>query len=999
MARANDWLEKVRKGLETAKKKGEISENVIELLSELMVYQAELEMENERLKKADEVLRESEERFKLTFDKSPIGTAMVSTDFKTLKVNEVLCQISGYSEEELLGMKFPEYTHPEDVDADVKQCEQIISGEINQFDMDKRYIRKDGEIIWAHLCVRAVRDSAGKILYFISMIEDITKRKNVETELKSIIHGSPVLIFVIDKNHKALYWNKAIEEYSGVTAKEVIGTQNYWKAFYKEKRPLLADLVLEKKFEEISRWYSYYDKSKTVKGAYEIEAFFPTMGILPVMGKKGRWLRATASTINDYEEKIVGAIEILEDITEHKKADEALKENENNLTAFLNAIQVAGFLIDTDGTVIIANEPLLKYLNKNMDEIIGYNIRDFIPSFIGESFDEYCQKVIKTKAPLHFEGEHQETYIEHYINPVFDLKGNVSRLAVIASDITKHKQDKEELRNARDNLEEQVEKRTKELKGAYSSLSESEEKFRELFNKANDVITLGEITKDRMPGKFIEVNEAAIQKLGYSKDELLNMTPLDIIQKEIDEAPENASKILEDGKSKFEAVHVAKDGSKIPVEVNTHLFNLKGKDVILGISHDISERKKAEEEIKNHSIRLDILNRIIIAANRSENVESLLSDVLDLTLELMNFEAGGIYLINEDRKVAKIVHYKGLPKDFIETVNNITIDEYPYSEIFINGKSMFMDRYDKIRPEYAHWNLKSGASVPIYSSNKIIGALNIANRRLHHFKDEEKQLIKSIGREIGNTITKLITENNLKKSINELERSNEELQQFAHVASHDLQEPLRTIASFTQLLERRYKGQLDENADEFMDYIVEASVRMKAQIEGLLEYSRVVTKGKEFELVDTNKALNQTIKILDISIKEADAEITYDELTDVMGDTLQLERVFQNLISNAIKFRKREEPLKIHISAYESEDGNEYVFSVQDNGIGIEEQYMERIFTIFQRLHTRDVYKGTGIGLAIVKRIIERHGGRIWVESEFGVGSVFYFTLPKPDET
>ncbi|MGZ7119274.1 MAG: sensor histidine kinase [Methanobacterium sp.] len=174
---------------------------------------------------------------------------------------------------------------------------------------------------------------------------------------------------------------------------------------------------------------------------------------------------------------------------------------------------------------------------------------------------------------------------------------------------------------------------------------------------------------------------------------------------------------------------------------------------------------------------------------------------------------------------------------------------------------------------------------------------------------------------------------------------------------------------------------------------------MKAQIEGLLEYSRVVTKGKEFELVDTNKALNQTIKILDISIKEADAEITYDELTDVMGDTLQLERVFQNLISNAIKFRKREEPLKIHISAYESEDGNEYEFSVQDNGIGIEEQYMERIFTIFQRLHTRDVYKGTGIGLAIVKRIIERHGGRIWVESEFGVGSVFYFTLPKPDET
>ncbi|MGZ7048194.1 MAG: PAS domain-containing sensor histidine kinase, partial [Methanobacterium sp.] len=234
----------------------------------------------------------------------------------------------------------------------------------------------------------------------------------------------------------------------------------------------------------------------------------------------------------------------------------------------------------------------------------------------------------------------------------------------------------------------------------------------------------------------------------------------------------------------------------------------------------------------------------------------------------------------------------------------------------------------------------------------------------------------------------------LNKAIEELKRSNEELQQFAHVASHDLQEPLRTIASFTQLLERRYKGHLDENADEFMDYIVEAAVRMKAQIEGLLEYSRVITKGEEFELVDMNELLNQTLKVLKISIEDAHTEITYDELPDVMGDTLQLERVFQNLISNAIKFRRSEEFLKIHISTYKSEDGNEYVFSVKDNGIGMEEQYFERIFTIFQRLHTMDVYKGTGIGLSIVKRIVERHGGRIWVESELGEGSTFYFSIP-----
>ena len=234
----------------------------------------------------------------------------------------------------------------------------------------------------------------------------------------------------------------------------------------------------------------------------------------------------------------------------------------------------------------------------------------------------------------------------------------------------------------------------------------------------------------------------------------------------------------------------------------------------------------------------------------------------------------------------------------------------------------------------------------------------------------------------------------LKDVIGELMRSNEELERFAYVASHDLQEPLRTIASFTQLLERRYRGKFDKDADEFMDFVVNASIQMKEQIVGLLEYSRIARHGKEFNHVNTNDILDQTIDNLNSSIKESNAEITYDKLPSVTGDEIQLQRVFQNMISNAVRFRKCEEPLKIHISAYTDEESNEYVFSVSDNGIGIEEQYSERIFVIFQRLHTRDLYQGTGIGLSIVKRVIERHGGRVWVESELGKGSTFYFTIP-----
>lgn len=233
-----------------------------------------------------------------------------------------------------------------------------------------------------------------------------------------------------------------------------------------------------------------------------------------------------------------------------------------------------------------------------------------------------------------------------------------------------------------------------------------------------------------------------------------------------------------------------------------------------------------------------------------------------------------------------------------------------------------------------------------------------------------------------------------KKLEDELKRSNDELQQFAYVASHDLQEPLRAISSFTQLLERRYSDKLDKDADEFIGYVVEAAKRMQQMILDLLEYSRIMTKGEEFREINTTEALNEALFYLKSIIEECNVEITHDELPQLRADRSQITKVFQNLISNAIKFRNPGVPPKIHISAKEDKEKNEYVFSVQDNGIGMDPQYAEQIFTIFQRLHTLDEYPGTGIGLSIVRRIIERHGGHVWVESELGKGSTFYFTIP-----
>jgi PAS domain S-box-containing protein len=225
----------------------------------------------------------------------------------------------------------------------------------------------------------------------------------------------------------------------------------------------------------------------------------------------------------------------------------------------------------------------------------------------------------------------------------------------------------------------------------------------------------------------------------------------------------------------------------------------------------------------------------------------------------------------------------------------------------------------------------------------------------------------------------------------ELERSNEDLQQFANVASHDLQEPLRMVSGFLKLLEDRYAPQLDDKANEYIGYSVEGATRMSQLITDLLAYSRVGSKGKELRPTDADKALAGAMANLRGSIQEAGATVTHEELPTVKADSTQVMQLFQNLIGNAIKFRSPDRPCQVHISAKQSE--GQWVFAVRDNGIGIPPEQSERVFVIFQRLHGREKYPGTGIGLAICKKIVERHGGRIWVGSSPGEGSTFCFTI------
>ena len=277
--------------------------------------------------------------------------------------------------------------------------------------------------------------------------------------------------------------------------------------------------------------------------------------------------------------------------------------------------------------------------------------------------------------------------------------------------------------------------------------------------------------------------------------------------------------------------------------------------------------------------------------------------------------------------------------------------------------------------------------VPVSSNNEIgdlARTLNKMTLDLQNTTVSRDELAGEVERRKG-------AEEELERQVQDLARSNAELEQFAYVASHDLQEPLRMVTSYTQLLAKRYKDKLDSNANEFISFAVEGATRMGKLINDLLAYSRVGTHGNSLGPTDAKAILHEALANLLMAIKENEAVITHDQLPNVIADRGQMGRLFQNLIGNAIKFRN-ESPPQVHISAQQKED--EWVFSVRDNGIGIDPEFAERIFIIFQRLHTREEYSGNGMGLAVCKKIVERHSGHIWVESQPGNGATFYFTIP-----
>ena len=493
---------------------------------------------------------------------------------------------------------------------------------------------------------------------------------------------------------------------------------------------------------------------------------------------------------------------------------------------------------------------------------------------------------------------------------------------------------------------------TAEREQAEEELRDAEVRMRSIVDHLIDgIITIDE------NGTVESYNPAAERIFGYSASEVIGKNVKTLMPDPYhSEHDGDFANYLRSGVGMGrEVVMRRKDGTTFPMDLAVSAFQLGQRRYFTGLVRDISERKRAEEALRASESRFRML---------VEGIQDYAVVMLDCDGNIQTWYNGAKLLFgyNGEEIIGQPMRRFLPPQD----VGRNT-PENDLQAAVEHGKARGEDW--RVRKDgtlfWANYTL-----TPVYNTHGELQGFAYITRDL----TERKQ-----------------AEIDLRKAFDELSRSNLDLEQFAYVASHDLQEPLRAVAGCVQVLKKRYQGLLDARANELISHTVDGVNRMQALIADLLSYSRVGTGGKAFEPSDFNVILAKALANLETAIAEAGVEVSHEQLPVLNADAAQMTQLFQNLVSNAIKFR-RELPPKIHVAV--RRDEHDWVFSVKDNGIGMEPEYFDRIFVIFQRLHTRAEYPGTGIGLAICKKIVERHGGRIFVESELGQGSIFSFTLP-----
>jgi PAS domain S-box-containing protein len=900
---------------------------------------------------------------------------------------------------------------------------------------------------WRHYTIHPLRDEKGDVSSALVTSRDITGMKEAERELKKshrqlmdIIEFLPDATLVLNNRQHVIAWNRAMENMTSVPKQNILGKGNYEysRPFYGEPRPMLCDFIIEAK-RNVGHLYDLFDSGEDMMIA---ETYAPKFN-----KGNGAHFWAKASVIRDDEGRVIGAIETIRDISERKRAEEETMRRNTELSV-MNAKLSTLYeeLAETEEELrqnydeIVKGERALRETTQYLENLIGYANAPIIvwdPEYritrFNHAFERLTGRTVHTVIgrPLDLllpESQREELMdlirrtasgerFESVEIPILGADGELRTVlwnsatlyqadgntvqSVIAQgqDITDRKRAEEELARKNEELvtlNEDLAEKDEELRQNLDELGKSERTLREasqyvenLIGYANAPIIVWDpeyrITRFNQAFEYL-TGKAASQVIGQ---------PLDIL------FPEQYAHVSMDlirrtsSGERFESVEIpilGADGEIRTVLWNSAtLYQADGNTVqsVIAQGQDITGRKRAEEELARKNEELVALNEDLAEKEEElrQNLEELgkseraLREVSQYLENLIGYANAPIIVWDPEYRITRF-------NQAFEILIGRKADEVIGKplDILFPGKCREVNM-DLIRKTSTGERWET-VEIPVLTAGGEIRTVLWNSATLYEADGTTVRSVIAQGQDITE---RKEMDAELRRKADELARSNEELERFAYVASHDLREPLRMVTSFSQLLQQRYQGRLDADADEFIHYVVEGGKRMDALVNDLLEFSRINSRAKPLQPTDMNEVVEDASRSLSVALEESGARIEIEYLPRVPADRTQMSQVFQNLLSNAIKFRGKNIPL-IRIWAERKE--NNWVFSVQDNGIGIDPSYSETIFEIFKRLHTKEEYPGTGIGLAISRRIIERHGGRIWVTSQVGEGSTFSFTLP-----
>lgn len=654
------------------------------------------------------------------------------------------------------------------------------------------------------------------------------------------------------------------------------------------------------------------------------------MGIKNPLKDGYTWLNIDAIPLfRPGEEEPYQVYTSLEDITSRKEVEEALIEKEGKFRVLFKTIPLGVSIIGQDREVIDVNPALENILQLSKEQLLtGKHEKR---KYIKTDGNELKADEFPSSRVLQGEGE----VVKESKIGIIKEDGDHIWTNVIARSLPFP--DWKALILTLD---------ITQPKASEEALKESEKNYRELVDNS-----LVGVFKTNLEGEILFTNEALVRILGYDSVEELQGNNIANLYKNEEDRISLLQELKKYGSlADYEVEMVGKTGQDITLLISANLE----EGVISGMFMDITRGKLAEQKLRKSEERYrSLFNQMTEGFAVHEIICDQEKEPVDFRFIDINPAFEKLTGLNREKVVGKL-QSEVVPDDNVDWAKI-------YGKVALTGQPIHLEDYSD--------TLKRYYDIYAYSPKP--------NQFATIFSDITERKV---------------AEGNLQVTLERLEKSNYDLEQFAYVASHDLQEPLRMITSFLQLLQRRYGEKLDKDANDFIGFSVDGAARMQKLINGLLTFSRLNTKPIEFKEINTEKVLEQVTFESKIFIENNNALITHDPLPAISADYSQMVQLFQNLIVNAIKYRGPQRP-KIHVSA--KREGKGWLFLVQDNGMGIEKNQSNRIFKIFQRLHGRDEYEGTGIGLAIAKRIVERHGGTIWVESEPGNGSTFYFTIPQ----